>query len=84
MKVCHGLGIRTQCFDTFLTKLIYPIYFHVSKSLVCHLLLVAQSVERSMMKGVFLWHWFQRDVHLFFEVENHAHIYKIHIEEFLS
>ena len=35
------------------------------RSLVCHLLSVAWSIETSMTKSVFFWDWFQRGEHLF-------------------
>ena len=42
--------------------------FHVSRSLVCHLLSVDQLIETSTTKSVFFWYPFQSDVHLFFKV----------------
>ena len=50
--------------------------FHVSGSLVCHLLPVILLTEMSTTKNVFLWHRFQRDVHLSFEVFSDVHINK--------
>ena len=41
------------------------VTFHVSTSSVCQLQPVAQSIETSMTKNVFLWCRFQRDAHLF-------------------
>ena len=52
------------------------VTFHVSRSLVCHLLPVAQWTETSTRKRIFLWYWFQRDVHVFFEVQNHVTLTK--------
>ena len=46
------------------------VTFHVSNttnSLVCQFLLVAQFIEMSMTKTVFLWYQSQRDVHLFWK-----------------
>ena len=41
--------------------------FHVSSTLVCQFLSVAQFIETSTTKSVFLWYRSQRDVHIFCE-----------------
>ena len=46
------------------------VTFYVSTSLVCHLLPVAQSIETSTTKTVFLWYGFQRDVICLWNLES--------------
>ena len=41
------------------------VIFHVSSTLVCQILLLAQSIEMSMTKTVFLWYGSKNDVHFF-------------------
>ena len=50
---CLALSWRSKCIW---------VTFHVSTSLICHLLPVAQSIQKSTTKSVFRWYWFERDV----------------------
>ena len=63
--ICGMVTAITLLIITFLTKSVQLRYLPCNITLVCQFLLVAQSIETSTTKSVFLWNRSESDVHLF-------------------
>ena len=68
---------------TFLTKSIRLVTFYESSALACQFLIVAQLIETSTTKTVFLWYRSQRDLHLFCKFGMTCTLTK-NVEKFIS